>query len=283
VFASVALGPLGYGAVGKRFVASSRLPFLQGHRAGTGAIRALVELQGARTRVRRDPPPHPNRGKALRLLRGRAGPLDEARAAQLLELYGVRRPVERIAATPAAAAKAAKTIGFPVAVKALAPELPHKAKLGGVKLHLTTPTDVEAASIEVLRAARRAGAVSPSLLVQRMVSGDGVLVGAVIDDGYGACVTIGPGSAITGTGEEIFIAAPLTRAQALDFVRSQAERCGLEEGRHDLRAVARALQSVARAGHDLHDRLVSLEANPLLVGERGAVAVDALAEARPPA
>ena len=283
VFASVALGPLGYGAVGKRFVASSRLPFLQGHRAGTGAIRALVELQGARTRVRRDPPPHPNRGKALRRLRGRAGPLDEARAAQLLQLYGVRRPVERIAATPAAAATAAKTIGFPVAVKALAPELPHKAKLGGVKLHLTTPTEVEAASIEVLRAARRARAVAPSLLVQRMASGDGVLVGVVVDEGFGACVTISPGGAVTGTGEEIFIAAPLTRGQALDFVRSQAERCGLEQGRHDLRAVARAVESIARAGHDLRDRLVSLEANPLLVDERGAVAVDALAEARPPA
>jgi acyl-CoA synthetase (NDP forming) len=282
VFASVALGPLGYGAAGKRFVAASRLPFLQGHRAGTGAIRALVDLQGARTRARQDPPPHANRTKAVRLLRGQAGPLDEARAARLLRLYGLRRPVERIAATPAAAAKAAETIGFPVAVKALASELPHKAKLGGVKLHLTSPADVEAAAIEVLRAARRAGAKTPSVLVQRMVSGDGVLVGAVVDDGFGACVTISPGSAITGSGEEIFVAAPLTRTQALDFVRSQSERCGLEEGRHDLRAVARAVESIARAGHDLRDRLVSLEANPLLVDEHGAVAVDALAEARSP-
>ncbi len=46
VFASVAMGALGYGAAGKRFVAGARLPFLQGHRASTGAIRALVDLQG---------------------------------------------------------------------------------------------------------------------------------------------------------------------------------------------------------------------------------------------
>ena len=47
-----------------------------------------------------------------------------------------------------------------------------------------------------------------------------------------------------------------------------------------MRAVARAVEAIARAAHDLRGRLTSLEANPLLVSEHGAVAVDALAEAR---
>jgi hypothetical protein len=46
--------------------------------------------------------------------------------------------------------------------------------------------------------------------------------------------------------------------------------------------VARAVEGIARAAVDLRGRLASLEANPLIVGSRGAVAVDALAEARPP-
>jgi acyl-CoA synthetase (NDP forming) len=283
VFASVALGPLGYGAAGKRFVAGARLPFLQGHRAGTGAIRALVELQGAPARAPRDPPPHPNRGKAVRLLRGLSGPLDEAQGGALLELYGVRRPVERIASTPATAAEAAAKIGFPVAVKALAPELPHKAKLGGVRLSLADPAQVAMAATDVLRAARKAGAVSPRVLVQRMATGVEVLVGAVVDDAFGACITMRAGGARAEDGEAVFVAAPLSRSQALAFVRSQAERCELEEGRCDLNAAARAVEAIARAAHDLRDRLVSLEANPLLVAEHGIVAVDALAEARPPA
>ena len=66
-------------------------------------------------------------------------------------------------------------------------------------------------------------------------------------------------------------------------MRAQAARCGLDRRRHDLRAAARAVEAIARAAHDLRGRLASLEANPLLVAERGAVAVDALAEARPPA
>jgi hypothetical protein len=79
----------------------------------------------------------------------------------------------------------------------------------------------------------------------------------------------------------VFVACPLTRRQALAYVWSQVDASGLDERRHDLKALAKAVESIARAAHDLRGRLISLEANPLLVESRGAVAVDALAEARP--
>jgi hypothetical protein len=167
-------------------------------------------------------------------------------------------------------------------VKALAPEIPHKARLGGVRLGLTKPVDVEIAAAEVLEAARRAGAKAPKVLVQRLVHGAEVLVGAVIDERFGASVTMRPGGALAEAGEATFVPAPLTSRQAVLFVGEQAARCGLDPADHDLRATARAVEAIARAAHDLQGRLVSLEANPLLVGRGGAVAVDALAEARPP-
>jgi acyl-CoA synthetase (NDP forming) len=282
-FASVSMGPLAYGPQAKRFVEREGLPFLQGHRAAAGAIRALVDLQGVRERRVVDRPPHPGRVAAMRLLRGRSGPLDEARAGRLLELYGLRRPRERVARSPAAAAAAAKAIGFPVAVKALAPELPHKAKLGGVRLGLRTSVAVEVAADEVLRAATRAGASAPRVLVQRMATGAEVLVGAVVDEAFGPLVTARPGGALAEAGDATFVPAPLSPAQARRFAEEHAKRCGLDPRRHDLRAFARAVEAIALAAHDLRDRLFSLEANPLLVGARGAVAVDALAEVRPPA
>jgi acetate---CoA ligase (ADP-forming) len=281
-FASVAMGPLAYTPAAVDFVRSARLPFLQGHRAAAGAIRALVDLQGSRGGVPPDLPHHRNRARAMRLLRGLSGPIDEARGATLLELYGVRRPREASVRSAEAAGQAALKIGFPVAVKALAPELPHKARLGGVRLDLRKPADVEAAAADVLEAARSAGAGAPRVLVQAMVSGAEVLVGAVVDERFGACLTMRPGGALAEAGEATFVAAPLTRAQATSFVASQASRCGLHRGRHDLAAVARAVESIGRAAHDLRGRLASLEANPLLVSRRGAVAVDALAEAWPP-
>lgn len=280
VFASVAMSPLGYGKAARAFVDRAGIPFIQGHRAAAGAIRALIELQTVKERTTPKLPPHPNRAGARRVLRGSSGPLDEAQGAKLLELYGVKRPKERTVDTPARAATAARAIGLPVAVKALAPEIPHKARLGGVRVGLATPVDVEVATAEVLQAARRAGAKDPKVLVQQMVSGAEVLVGAVVDERFGAAVTIRPGGALAEAGEATFVPAPLTLRQALVYVEEQRGRCRLDPARHDLRALARAVEAVARAAHDLRDRLTSLEANPLIVMKRGAIAVDALAEAR---
>lgn len=281
VFASVAMSPLAYSRAAKDFVADAGIPFLQGHRAATGAIRALLDHASLRDRVVPDLAPHAGRAEALRSLRGRSGPIDEACAAGILAAYGVRRPREAVAATPAAAAAAARRMGFPVAVKVLAAELPHKARLGGVRLGVTTPTDVEVAAAEVLRAARRAGASGAKVLVQRMMVGDEVLVGALVDERFGPVVTLRPGGALAESGDPRFVAAPLSRRQAVAFVQREAARCGLDPGRHDLAALARAVEAIARAAHDLRGRLVSLEANPMIVGPRGAVAVDALAEAAP--
>ncbi len=279
-FASVAMSSLSYIPAAQDFVRRARLPFLQGHRAASGAIRALVESQstGRRTVVAR--PPHANRGRALRLLRGRSGPVDEATGAALLSLYGVRRPKEAVVTTPERAAAAARSIGFPVVVKALAPEIPHKAKLGGVRLGVRTPVDVEVAAAEVLEAARRAGAGAPRVLVQEMAGGVEVLIGAVVDERFGPMVTARPGGALAEAGEAVFVPCPLSSRQASDYLHEHAAACGLDAKHHDLKAAARALGGISRAAHDLRDRITSLEANPLLVDERGAVAVDALAEVR---
>ena len=142
---------------------------------------------------------HPNRAKALRVLRD-GGPLDEAPGRAAARALRRRRPKEATAATRPAAAAAA-TIGGPVAVKALAPELPHKAKLGGVRLRSAGRAQVEAAAAEVLEAARRAGAASPKVLVQEMARGHEVLVGAVVDEQFGACITMRPGGALAEAGE----------------------------------------------------------------------------------
>jgi acyl-CoA synthetase (NDP forming) len=283
-FVSLCMSPLAYTEEAKAFTKRwKQLPFLQGHRASANAIRALLEFQGVRQRAVPVLPPHASRGKALRVLRGASGPVDEATGAALLELYGVRRPKEAVVATPGQAAAAAAKIRGPVAIKAVAPEIPHKARLGGVRLGMRGTGQVEAAAADVLAAARRGGARAPKVLVQEMVHGHEVLVGAIVDEQFGATITIRPGGALAEAGEATFVAAPLTGKQARAYVASQAERCGLNADEHDLGAVAKAVESIARATHDLRDRITSLEANPLLVGPRGAIAVDALAEAKPPA
>lgn len=279
-FASMSMTPLRYSEASKSFVKRTGMPFLQGHRAVAGAVRALVDLQGTKENATQSVAAHAGRAKSLRSLKGLSGPLDEEQAARIIEAYGVKRPKEKMLDTPAEAAAFAATVRSPVAVKAAAPEIPHKAKLGGVKLNLRGAKDVEDAAVEVLAAARKAGAKKPRILVQEMASGAEVLIGAVIDHQFGPAITIRPGGALAEAGEATFVAAPLTAKQAMAFVESEAARCKLDPAKHDLAAVARAVQAIAHAASDLRGRLTSLEANPLLVSKKGAVAVDALAEAR---
>jgi acyl-CoA synthetase (NDP forming) len=279
-FASVAMSPLAYSSRAKEFVRAAKLPFIQGHHAATGAIRALIELQSRGKGARAQEKSSESRAKALKVVRGHSGPLDESRAAELLSLYGVKRPKERMVATPVEAAKTAERIGYPVAVKAAAAELPHKAKLGGVRLGLSSAAEVEDAAEEVLHAATKAGAAKPKVLVQQMVTGTEVLLGAVIDERFGPAITIRPGGALAEAGEAVFVAAPLTSKEAYRYVSDQSARSGLDAERHDLKAVAKAVKAIGQAAWDLRARLSSLEANPLVVLSDGAVAVDALAEAR---
>lgn len=279
-FASISMTPLKYMEGARSFVKRVGMPFLQGHRAAAGAVKALMDNQGTKAATTKPLAAHANRTKAIKLLKGLDGPLDEEQAARILEWYGVKRPKEKLVDTPAQSVAFARTIKGPFAVKAAAPEIPHKAKLGGVRLNLTTLIDVEAAATEVLAAARKAGARAPKVLVQEMASGAEVLIGAIVDHQFGPAITIRPGGALAEAGEATFVAAPLSAKQALAFVESQAERCNLDPAKHDLEAVAKVVRSIAHAASDLRDRITSLEANPLLVGKRGAVAVDALAEAR---
>ena len=284
-FVSLCMSPLAYSDEAKAFTKNVEAAAVPAGTSGSvrrdpGAARSPAGAATARcrrsSRTRVAAPP----GGCCAACPGRWTKRPAQRCWSSTACAGRRKPSSR---RPQRAAAAARSIRGPVAVKALAPEIPHKARLGGVRLDLRGTGEVEAAAAEVLQAARRAGARAPRVLVQEMVHGHEVLVGALVDEQFGATVTIRPGGALAEAGEATFVAAPLTAKQARAFVTSQAERCGLHEDEHDLRAVAKAVEAIARAAHDLRDRVTSLEANPLLVGPRGAVAVDALAEAKPPA
>ena len=58
------------------------------------------------------------------------------------------------ASSAAAAAKAAKAMGFPVVVKIHSPDISHKSDVDGVRAHLQTEADVLAAFEEITGQAR---------------------------------------------------------------------------------------------------------------------------------
>ena len=245
------------------------------------AVRALAHLARIGEAMRREEPPDPPPVLDVRL---GARAMGEAEAKAALARAGIEVPPEAVARTPAEAAQAAGRVGFPVALKVVSADLPHKSDVGGVALSLADAAAVEAAAEAML--ARVMGAAPEArlegLLVSRM-AGEGVevIVGARVDPVMGPLVVVGLGGVFVEVLRDVVTEpAPIgpRRARAmLARLRGAALLAGTR-GRPplDLDAAADAVARLSALAADNEDVLGSIEINPLLVRERGAVALDAL-------
>jgi acyl-CoA synthetase (NDP forming) len=237
-----------------------------------GAVFALAAAaSSARARALAGRP----RAKALRLRRALppvAGPLPYRVAAALAASAGLPIPPEAIVHTAAAAASAAKRIGFPAALKILAPHLAHKTEAAAVRLGLGNRRAVARAARELLRLAK--GRAIEGLLVQRMVRGAEMMLGVTRDPAFGPLLLIGAG----GVHAELLAdtaCRPLpvsrddVRAMLSDVkaVRLLHGHRGLPPG--DLAALEEAALAVARLAGGLGRRLSELDVNPLAVLPKG--------------
>ncbi|GLC91901.1 hypothetical protein Tamer19_13090 [Cupriavidus sp. TA19] len=212
--------------------------------------------------------------------------MDEYQARHWLAGFGVPTGVEAVAATPADAARAAESLGFPVAVKVLSPDIAHKTEVGGVQLGLRDAQQVQDAAAEVVAAAAHARpqARQRGVLVQQMASGVcELIVGVTRDPVFGPAMTVGLGGIFTEVFHDVaHRLLPVDRAMAREMLASLRGYRLMTGFRGkppaDIDAAADAIAALSDAAMALGDSLAELEVNPLLVREagRGAVALDAL-------
>ncbi|HUT48743.1 MAG TPA: acetate--CoA ligase family protein [Alphaproteobacteria bacterium] len=177
----------------------------------------------------------------------------------------------------------ALTFDFPVAAKALG--LAHKTEAGGVVLDIADEAAL-AAALETLAvkavaddATRHEGTSPGAVLIQPMVAGLGeVLLGFRREPGVGPVVVLGAGGVLAELYEDVAVRlAPVDEREAramIAEVRGLAPLRGYRNlPRGDLGALAGA---VARFSQLAALPVAEAEINPLIVGEIGAVAVDAL-------
>jgi acetyl coenzyme A synthetase (ADP forming)-like protein len=195
----------------------------------------------------------------------------------VLSAIGV--PVVRsvVVASSRQAAVAASELGGPVALKADGPGLLHKSDVGGVRLGLATPEEVEGAYEEMLG---RLGAAMTGGVVQQMATpGVETIVGVVQDPLFGPLVMFGLGGVSTELlGDRSFRVLPLTDADAAEQVRSLRSSPLLFGYRGAppvaVDAVESVLQRVARLAGSVAE-VAELDINPLIASSLGAMAVDA--------
>ncbi len=207
-------------------------------------------------------------------------------ALDLLGRAGIRVAAwRRTEPVPEAAAAAAEAIGFPVAVKASAPDLLHKTEAGGVALGLTSRQALLAAAESMRARISATGAAFEGFLVQEQVrAGVEALVGITTDPSFGPLVVAGLG----GVQVELLrdVAVRLTPLSDLDAGEMLA---GLRSGKlldgfrgappADRAALIEVIRRVAALA-EIAPEIVELDLNPVIVLPRGEGAIVADARIR---
>ncbi|GIW05993.1 MAG: GNAT family N-acetyltransferase [Dehalococcoidia bacterium] len=209
------------------------------------------------------------------------GWLDPIETATILTSFGIAIPAWAVAHTAEETAAAFRQFNRPVAVKLLSRSIIHKTDVGGVRLGIQSAEDA-AAAFEAIRAelvARGQEHAMEGVVVQPMETG-GVecLVGVVSDPVFGPLIGFGLGGVTAELmGDVQFQLHPLTDVDADELIaRSKAAK--LLAGYRgappaDTAALTDLLLRVSRLVEELPE-VVELDLNPVLVRERGLVALD---------
>jgi acyl-CoA synthetase (NDP forming) len=220
-----------------------------------------------------------------KLLAAAKGNLTESEAKRVLAAYGVPVVEERLANTVEEARAAARAFGYPVVMKAESPTILHKTELGVVKLGIADDAALVRAYAEIEAAAK--GHELRGMLVQPMIAGVEVIVGARVDPVVGPVVLVGSGGVLVELMQDSVAAlAPVSVAEAkamLARLKGYKLLTGFRGSAPvDLDALADAIARVSELAADLAGEIEELDVNPLRCGARAAVAVDALIARRAP-
>jgi acetyltransferase len=272
-----------------RLFRQSRVPDYRFPERAASALRVLAdryEQLGAAHE-----PPYQLAGirkeEALQILRkaerGADGFIDPGAASRIVAAYGVQAVEEAIAGSTEEAVAAAKRLGFPVALKVVSPDLPHKSDVGGLLLNLQDREEVASGYAQVTGRPKESHPEARIMgaLVQPMVgAGQEVIIGVVRDPQFGPLVMFGLGGVeVEGVGDVAFALAPLTRSDAEGLLKETWAGRRLDGFRDlppaDREAVVEAILRMSQLAMEL-PQVMEVEINPLRVLQQGqgAVALD---------
>jgi len=193
-----------------------------------------------------------------------------------IEEYGFIIPKADVATDSQQAVNLAKRIGFPVVLKILSPDIPHKTDVGGVQLNLRSEVEVEAAFQRIMKSvkSRCPQARIEGVSVEEMcVGGQEIIIGLLNDAQFGPTIMFGLGGVFVELLEDVsFRVLPINEKDAEEMV-GEIKGCKILEGYRGLPSVSREmvvdlLLKAAQVGMDLAPRLESVDFNPIMVWDR---------------
>jgi acetyltransferase len=202
--------------------------------------------------------------------------LGELEGTKLLECYGFNVLPTILATSADEAVKNAETMGFPVVMKIVSPQIIHKSDAGGVKINLENAEDVTKAYDDIVSSAK---AYAPEaridgVLVQKMApKGLEVILGANRYPKFGQLLMFGSGGVMVEVFKDVtFRLAPINRNNARLMVRGVKGFTLLNGFRGSPKADVATLEKLLVCLSDLvvdNPEIKELDINPLLVHADG--------------
>ncbi len=204
-------------------------------------------------------------------------------AHEIAECYGI--PVAKISLATSAeeATKMAEELGYPVVLKIASPDIVHKSDIGGIKVGLETPRQVEAAFLEIVDNARKhmPKAIIYGVDVQEMAEeGKELIIGCSRDVQFGPLIMFGAGGIFVNYLKDVaFRLAPMTRSDASELMKETKIGTLLEgvrgEPPSDIVAIQDTILRISQLVTDFEE-IVELDINPAFAYEKdkGVSAVD---------
>ena len=191
---------------------------------------------------------------------------------QLLESAGIPMVPEMVSNDKKTLTDFAQKVGYPVVAKVVGPV--HKSDVGGVALNIRTP---EHLALEFDRMMKIEGATS--VMVQKMLKGTELFIGAKYEERFGHVVLCGLGGIFVEVLRDVSSGlAPLSYPEAYSMIRSlraykiiQGTRgqAGINQQRYA--EIIVRLSTLLRFATEIKE----MDINPLLADEQNVIAVDA--------
>ena len=198
-------------------------------------------------------------------------------AFEILDAYGIPVADHQVAHRKGDLKKVMEKLRGPVAFKVISPTILHKSDVGGVILHIENLKKAEEAfdKIKSLPQGNSSG-----VLIQKMVlNGKEIILGGKRDPSFGPVILFGLGGIYVEVLKETSLrVAPITRSEAEEMISELKATAILKGARgerpFDIEILVENLLRLSQLMMDFPE-IEGIDINPVMVMEKGAVAVDA--------
>jgi acetate---CoA ligase (ADP-forming) len=198
----------------------------------------------------------------------RTGMLPQSEATRLLQTYGFRCAESIAAATSDELKAAAEKLGYPVMLKAVAPDLAHRSDAGLVSAKISSAAELETAFAALQKKTREIPGVDGSVTVERFVPHDlEMILGVKYDPTFGPVVLCGAGGIFTEVLKDYALRlSPLAPVDAEDLLASLKAFPALQKvtaGSNAWTSLVDALLRLSDLAVNLEGKISAVDINPI--------------------